>query len=113
MLDINLGKLVGGSQLISGFAHELPSLALIIAAIQKQNDDLAKGRARDTGVSADKFAVRQGAGSGLNVVDVGSYQNAAHPPLSAKQLRNFFNGQNRGRGVFGTPGGRGFVPLSF
>jgi FecR protein. len=113
VLDINLGKLVGGSQLISGFAHELPSLALINAAIQKQNDDLAKGRARDTGVSADKFAARQGAGSGLNVVDVGSYQNAAHRSLSVKKLSNFFNGQNRGRGVFGTPGGRGFTPLGF
>ena len=114
VLDINLGKLVAGSQLISGFSHPLVSLPLIQAAIDHQNSQLASGKATDTGVSADHFAGSQPPGNGLNSIDPGTYQVAAPPPLSAGQFANLSNLQPKaGPAVFGTPGGRGFTPLGF
>ncbi len=112
VLDINLGKLVTGSQLVKGFPDELPSLPLILAAINQQNSQLASGSATDTGEPADHFAGSQASGNGLNSVDPGTYQNAAHPPLSAGQLINL-TGQPKAAPVNGTPGGRGFTPLGF
>src|SRR5581483_11016386 len=55
VLNINLAKLVGGSNLVKGFGHTLPSLTLIEAAIQQQQNDLAKGNVQDTGAPADAF----------------------------------------------------------
>jgi len=68
VLDINLGKLVAGSGLVNGFSHELPSLPRIRAAIDKQNHEIAKGRARDTGLPADIFR-----NNGLNTIDNNNY----------------------------------------
>jgi len=56
LLTINLSKLVGGSALVKGFSHGLPSLPLIEAAIQQQEKELAKGDLTDTGTPADHFA---------------------------------------------------------
>jgi hypothetical protein len=114
VLDINLGKLVAGSHLVNGFSHPLASLPLIRAAIDRQDSQLASGQATDTGVPADQFAGSQPPGNGLTSIDPGTYQNAAHPPLSAGQLANLINGQPKaGPPVNGTPGGRGFTPLGF
>ena len=113
VLDINLGKLVGGSLLINGFPDELPSLPLILAAVNQQNSQLASGNATDTGEPADHFAGSQPPGNGLNTIDPGTYQNAAHPPLSPGQLANLTGQPKAGPPVFGTPGGRGFTPLGF
>ena len=114
VLDINLGKLVTGSQLVNGFSHPLSSLPLIQAAIDQQNSQLASGNATDTGVPADQFTGSQPTGNGLNSIDPGAYQNAAHPPLSPGQLANLTGAQPKvAAGVNGTPGGRGFTPLGF
>jgi hypothetical protein len=112
VLDINLAKLVAGSQLIIGFSHTLSSLPLIQKAIDAQNAALASGQSVDTGISADNFVNPPAQGNGLNMLDPGSYQNAAHPPLSPGQLANLV-GQSTSFEVFGTPGGRGFAPLRF
>jgi len=101
VLDINLGKLVGGSQLVKGFSHPLFSMPLIQGAIKKQNSEIATGNAMDTGLPPE-------------ILDPGTYQNAAHPPLSPGQLANLTSAQPKaGPGVAGNPGGRGFTPLGF
>jgi hypothetical protein len=101
VLDINLGKLVGGSQLVKGFSHPLSSLPLIQAPITKQNSEIATGNAMDTGLPPE-------------ILDPGTCQNAAHPPLSPGQLANLTSAQPKaGPGVAGNPGGRGFTPLGF
>jgi hypothetical protein len=56
LLTINLSRLIGGSALVNGFSHGLPSLPLIEAAIQQQEKELAKGNLTDTGTPADQFA---------------------------------------------------------
>lgn len=68
VLDINLGKLVAGSNLVNGFSHALPSLPRIQAAIRKQNKEIASGRAQDTGLPADSFR-----NNGLNAIDNNDY----------------------------------------
>lgn len=73
VLDINLGKLVEGSLLVNGYAQPLPSLVNIQEAVKKQNKELAKGRARDTGVSADEFASKPRIGNGLDSLDNNTY----------------------------------------
>lgn len=83
-LDINLGKLVGGSQLVSGFSAPLSSLPLINDAINQQNKQLVNGRAEDTGLTADSFGNR--IGNGMNAFDGNSYK-AFIIPL----YRLFFN----------------------
>lgn len=75
VLDINLAKLVGGSNLVKGFANPLPSLALIEAAIQQQEKALAKGSLEDTGTSADIFGPRRNIpANGYAGIDINSYQ---------------------------------------
>lgn len=73
VLDINLGKLVDGSLLVNGYANPLPSQGKIRDAVNKQNKELAKGRKRDTGVSADEFASKPRVGNGLNALDNNTY----------------------------------------
>jgi hypothetical protein len=55
VLDINLGRLVAASTLVTGFSTELASMPKIKKAIERQDDLIRHGRARDTGVSADNF----------------------------------------------------------
>ena len=110
VLDINLAKLVAGSLLVNGFSHPLSSLPLIRAAIDQQNSQLASGNATDTGVPADHFASPQPPANGLNSIDSGTYQVAAHPPLTPNQLFQLINSQDPSKLIFGNPGGRGFAP---
>ena len=110
VLDINLGQLVAGSQLVSGFSRELPSVAQISAAVKKQNSRLEKGDAVDTGMSADQFASSWSkARYGLNTIDNNSYKTAVPPKLTPAQLSQFFDGQGL---PIGSPGGAGVVPIS-
>jgi hypothetical protein len=102
-----LDKLVGGSLLVKGFSHELTSLPLILAAIHRQNSEIASGNASDTGEPPEFFLPPPAPGNGLNTLDPGTYQNAAHPPLTAAQLQSLASGQSQGVG----PGGRGIVPI--
>ena len=81
VLDINLGKLVAGSLLVNGFAHELPSLPLVRAAVDAQGEQLAKGRAEDTGLAADHFARRTTVNDGLNAIDNNTYATFRLPFL--------------------------------
>lgn len=79
VLEINLGKLVGGSLLVNGFSHPLPSLSLIQAAIDNQNKQLQKGGLKDTGLPADSF--NHGPGNGLDTIDNNTYRNLVVPKL--------------------------------
>ena len=103
VLTINLAKLVGGSQLVNGFAHTLPSWPLIAAAIDEQNSQLADGDAQDTGKPP---------GNGLAVIDHGTYQTANHPAYTPEQ---FFKLLGKGQDSHpGTGGGdRPFAPVGF
>ena len=115
VLDINLAKLVAGSQLVTGFSHELSSLPLIQKAVDGQKLDLASGRTVDTGVPADSFVNPPNRGNGLDTMDPGVYQAAMNPPLTAAQASQLIKTVPSPKGpttfVFGSPGGRGFVPL--
>jgi hypothetical protein len=93
VLDINLGKLVAGSLLITGFPDELPSLPLILAAVNQQNSQLASGNAADTGLPPGNFG-------GL---DQGTAQIAAPAPLSKQQ----YGSLRGGLAAFNQPGGVG------
>jgi FecR protein len=86
-LDINLGKLVAGSQLVNGFSHPLSSLPLIQQAIGRQNKEIAKGRAQDTGITANQIAGGPLVGNGLDALDNHTYQSAVNTPLTAAQLQ--------------------------
>ena len=113
VLDINLDKLVAGSLLINGFSHELPSLLLIKKAMAAQNSEIASGKTVDTGVGADNFVNPPAHGNGLDTMDLGTYQVAVPPPLTRKQLSQLASQNPNGGTVFGSPGGRGIVPLGF
>jgi len=112
VLEINLAKLVAGSLLVKGFSHELSSVARIDTAIKKQNVQLKKGRAMDTGISADAFAASSSSNqrNGLNALDYNSYETAVHPALTSAQLFQLI----RGQGVPGSggPGGAGIVVIT-
>ena len=113
VLTINLGELVAASQLINGFSHDLPSLALVRAAVQRQNDALAKGQVEDTGVSADALARSPKLWHGLNTLDHNSYQAAVHPPLTSAQVLQLLGGPNGTKGATpGGPGGSGIVVIA-
>src|SRR6266567_4738935 len=81
VLEINLAKLVAGSLLLTGFSHELPSAQLIQAAVNAQNQKLAKRRVEDTGVSADSFARRKKVSNGLGALDDNTYATFTLPFL--------------------------------
>jgi len=85
VLDINLAKLVGGSLLLTGFSHELSSAQLIQEAVDKQSRLLAKGRAADTGVSADSFARRPKIGNGIDTMDDNAYATFVLPVFSRQK----------------------------
>jgi len=98
VLDLHLAKLVAGSLLVNGFAHELPSRPQIQAAVSAQEQELAKGRAQDTGVTADDLARAKRIHDGLNAVDNNTYATFTLP---------FRKGQR------GTPPGRdGTAPVT-
>ena len=79
VLNINLARLVAGSQLVNGFAHELSSRPLIDLAIERQQAQFASGRATDTGVSADQYLQVPPPGNGYDGVDPDTLQTAVHP----------------------------------
>lgn len=112
VLDISLDKLVAGSLLVNGFSHKLSSLPLVQKAIAGQNSEIAAGKTFDTGIPADSFVNPPARGNGLNTMDDGSYQNAAHPPLTRRQLNQLVNSTDPAKPVFGNPGGRGIIPTS-
>jgi FecR protein len=116
VLDINLAKLVAGSQLVNGFSHELTSLPLIQQAVAAQNSEIASGRTVDTGVPADNFVNPPGRGNGLDTMDPGVYQVAMHPPLTPAQLAQLTTtirlpGSDFPTVLLGNPGGRGFTSV--
>ena len=110
VLDINLGRLIAGSQLVGGFSKELPSRTLINRAVQKQDKDLAKGRATDTGVKADDYAAGRMPANGLDAMDHVSYGAALPPTLTPEQVFQL-GGGGQANGPQGGPGGAGIAPV--
>jgi hypothetical protein len=78
VVEINLAKLVAGSLLVNGFLHELPSLALVKAAIQQQQTDIATGKAKDENTFASPHNYTSFWSPGL--------LNVAVPPASAQPV---------------------------
>jgi len=116
VLNINLGKLTGGSLLVKGFSKDLPSWPLVLAAIHQQETTIASGGARDTGQSPDQYLYPPA--NGLDVQSPGTYQQAVPQPPSANQYLNAVGTGSSAKGNgFGGFGGRGFVgttvPLPF
>ena len=83
VLTINLGKLVGGSQLVHGFSNPLPSLPLIEDAINAQNKQLKNGQLQDTGTTPENF--NPGPGNGTGTIDNNTYHNFILPQLKFLQ----------------------------
>jgi len=79
VLNINLGRLVGGSQLVNGFSNPLPSLHLIQNAISTQNKELKNGQLQDTGITPENF--NPGTGNGLNTIDNNTFHNFILPQI--------------------------------
>lgn len=73
VLEINLGKLVGGSNLVNGFSTPLSSMPLIQAAINNQNNELKNGKV-DTGLTPENF-IPDPNNNGLNNIDNNTYHN--------------------------------------
>ena len=94
VFDINLGRLVDGSFLVTGFGNPLPSLGRIRDAVTRQNEELAKGRAEDTGISADRFASAARIENGLNALDNNTYSTFGYP-FSQRNLFDDPSGQGR------------------
>jgi hypothetical protein len=110
VLEINLGKLVSGSQLINGFANPLSSMPLIQKAIDEQNQLITKGRVQDTGLAPESFAKAHDPtktpGNGISGIDKASYQNGVGSSISRAQLDQL---QQIGKPPTGfNPGNRGF-----
>jgi FecR protein len=83
VLEINLGKLVGGSTLVNGFSHPLSSLSLIQDAIDDQNKKLKNGGLLDTGTTPDNF--NPGPGNGSDTIDNNTYHQLILPKFRVKQ----------------------------
>lgn len=93
VLNLNLSKLVSGSQLVNGFGNALPSQARIQKAIADQERWLARGGAQDTGLTPENFA-RERAGvpmNGIQTLDDNAYGMLS---LAAGQRGGQGNGQN-------------------
>jgi hypothetical protein len=112
VLDINLGKLVAGSLLVNGFSRPLPSQFLINGAVEKQNYYLARGRAVDTGISADEFANNPKVANGLSALDHNSYRASVHHAVSVGQFAGAPNANGQRGPGFAGPGGSGLVVIS-
>ena len=117
VLLINLGKLVEGSQLIKGFAHELSSLPLIFAAIREQLARIDAGRLQDTGWTAEVYLNPPTPANGLNALDHGTYGNALPAPITPSQFFGLFlkySGQQQDfPTTTGGTGGRGFTVFNY
>jgi len=110
VLNINLGKLVDGSQLVKGFSHELASLPLILTAIKDQNSKLKSGSAVDTGRSPGNYLNPPTPGNGFNTLTPGTYQIAVPQPFSSDQYNNAVSGPPGSKPASpGGTGGRGIV----
>jgi hypothetical protein len=111
VLDINLGRLVDGSLLVKGFSRQLPSAPQIGTAVEKQNVRIKKGRAIDTGISAEEFAAasltRQ---YGLNSIDNNSYKTGVHPALTPQEIAQLLGPQGVPQPGTG-PGGKALIPV--
>ena len=108
VLNINLGKLVAGSQLVNGFSSPLSSLPLIRKAVEKQDLEIASGQAQDTGMSPESVAKRSNGKqprNGINSIDNTSYQAGVAPSMSVQQIDLL---QSQGKPPPGfNPGARG------
>jgi len=114
VIDINLGRLVEGSLLVNGFSRELPSTPKVREAVTKQEHALSRGRAEDTGVSADNAAAagllkRRAANNGSKTADNNTFQAGVIPAVSLSQAAELSQGVIT-PGV-AQPGGRGFVVI--
>jgi len=113
VLDINLKKLVDGSQLVNGFSHPLPSLPLIRTSVNKQYDEIAKGHMEDTGMPPETFgkkSLRRGqSANGVNTIDNTSYQAALSPSVPPNQVGLLQQGELPPGFL---PGSRGIVVIS-
>jgi hypothetical protein len=112
VLNINLGKLVAGSLLVTGFSRELPSAINIHAAVEKQDRELATGHATDTGTPADNFPKtgRTAGDDGVNAIDNTAYQAGIAPSIPQAIAGELNSGQGTvPRGL--NPGGRGIVVI--
>ena len=108
VLDINLGKLVGGSQLVNGFSHPLSSLSLIQEAIDQQNKKIRKGVVEDTGVSPESFSKRApSTGPGINAIDNATFEAGATPGITVLQAEALQQSGAKPRNING--GSRGFT----
>jgi FecR protein len=111
VLNINLGRLVAGSLLVKGFSRELPSVELINAAVKRQNARIERGRAIDTGISAEEFAAESSTRRyGLNAIDNNSYKAGVHSALTPQEISQLFGPQGVPLPGSG-PGGVGVVPV--
>lgn len=90
VLDINLGKLIAGSNLVNGFKNRLASITLIEEAIRRQNLELQNGRAEDTGMDPEQFVV-------LEIIPLGV--SGGFDPV------NFHLGGNQGQAPAKRPSG--------
>ena len=113
VLDINLAKLVAGSQLVNGFAHPLPSAPLIQKAVDNQMAAIARGSVEDTGMPPEIFGKAQTPSkrrsNGVNSIDNTDYQAAIPPAVAPNQVGLLQQGD-----IFpGFQGGsRGVIPIS-
>jgi hypothetical protein len=74
IFNIDLQKLIAGSQLVNGFSRPLPSMPLIQAAVSRQSRDLARGRLVDGGPAEQVLDSPPG-----QPVDQRNYQIAVPP----------------------------------
>ena len=84
-------------------------------AIKKQSAQIEKGRAVDTGISAEQFAAASSAsvaGYGLNAIDQNTYKTAVHPALTREQVLQLIGRDPTGQTkVSGGPGGLGVARI--
>ena len=86
--EINLATLVSSSQLVIGFSHPLPSLALVQAAVKKQKSAIASGEAIDTGSTPGEIAYSPVAWSpGINNIAVP--QQSVQPVVTTTIVNTF------------------------
>lgn len=113
VLEINLGKLVAGSQLVTGFANPLSSMPLIQRAIDEQNKKIAKGRLSDTGLSPEAFGKSHQPthtpGNALGAVDKTAYQSSVGGVVTRVQVDLLEQQGKKPTGL--NPGGRGFSTI--